>query len=67
MDWSTPMIIPTALLKYSESQTNKEGVNIDKTFLGRVEELAEMGERQKRVGGEKSQCIIAHMCDVVKE
>lgn len=47
MDWSTPMIIPTALLRYSGSQTNKEGVSIDKKFLGRAEELAEVGERQK--------------------
>jgi len=41
-------------------------VSIDKKFLGRAEELAEVGERQKRVEGKKSECI-AHLCDVVKE
>lgn len=66
MDWSTPMSIPTALLRYSRSQTNKEGVSIDKKFLGRAEELAEVGERQKRVEGKKSECT-THLCDVVKE
>lgn len=60
------MIIPTALLRYSGSQTNKEGVSIDKKFLGRAEELAGVGERQKRGEGKKSECT-AHLCDVVKE